>query len=65
MDKKLFFITTGSFIELPRKIRLNLKDSQEPAGREQKRKKKIAIKQERIGFLRPNENSSREIDESV
>lgn len=28
-------------------------------------KKKLAIKQERIGFLHPNENSSWEIDESV
>lgn len=40
---------------------------QQPAAKAKKKKKKIflAIKQERIGFLHPNENSSCEIDESV
>lgn len=67
-DKGLFFVTAGGSIELPgglREIRIKLKDPQQPAGREQQRRKKLAIKQERIGFLHPNENSSCEIDESV
>lgn len=48
-----------------REIRIKLKDPQQPAGRKQQRKKKLAIKQERISFLHPNENSSCEIDDSV
>lgn len=48
------------------KISFKLKDLQQPAAKAKKKKKIfLAIKQERIGFLHPNENSSFEIDESV
>lgn len=48
--------------------RFKLKDSQQPAAKIKKKiiiKIFLAIKQERIGFLHPNENSSCEIHESV
>lgn len=59
--------STSSCVELPnkRKIRLKLKETKQQAERKQWRKKRLAIKQKRIGFLHPNENSSCETDESV
>lgn len=67
-DKEIYFFTMGGLCWQEEKISFKLKDLQQPAA---KAKKKIiiiiflAIKQERIGFLHPNENSSFEIDESV
>lgn len=62
----------GGSIELPSRGEKNKKSgsdwrihSSQQAERKKERKKKLAIKQERIGFHHPNENSSCEMDESV